>query len=200
MKKIEKLIQFIEKNGIIRIKEIEKMGIPRQYIYRLVKKRYLEKMTRGIYKVKSKTFDFDENIIIISKKFKDYSICLLSALRFYNMTTQNPHEIWVAVKNNYRIPKIDVPMKIIRMSGKSLTEGKNKIIVGNIPIYIYNPAKTVCDCFKFRNKIGLDVALEALKTYINENLGEINELWKYSKINRVQKIIKPYIDSLLNEQ
>ncbi len=199
MKKEKKIIKLIEEKGIIRVKEVESLNISRQYLYRLVRRGILEKVNRGMYKIKNRKFPDDEMLLILTKKINNFTICLLSALQYYNMTTQNPSQIWVAVKNNYRIPKINIPIKINRFSGKSLTSGRKKVKVGNMEYFIYNSAKTVCDCFKFRNKIGLDIAIEALKAYIKDEHGDINELWKFAKIDRVERIIKPYIYSLLNE-
>jgi predicted transcriptional regulator of viral defense system len=199
MKKEKKIIKLVEEKGIIRVKEVESLNISRQYLYRLVRRGILEKVNRGMYKIKNRKFPDDEMLLILTKKINNFTICLLSALQYYNMTTQNPSQIWVAVKNNYRIPKINIPIKINRFSGKSLTSGRKKVKVGNMEYFIYNSAKTVCDCFKFRNKIGLDIAIEALKAYIKDEHGDINELWKFAKIDRVERIIKPYIYSLLNE-
>ena len=199
MKKEKKIIKLIEEKGIIRVKEVESLNISRQYLYRLVRRGILEKVNRGMYKIKNRKFPDDEMLLILTKKINNFTICLLSALQYYNMTTQNPSQIWVAVKNNYRIPKINIPIKINRFSGKSLTSGRKKVKVGSMEYFIYNSAKTVCDCFKFRNKIGLDIAIEALKVYIKDENGDINELWKFAKIDRVERIIKPYIYSLLNE-
>ena len=112
MKKEKKIIKLIEEKGIIRVKEVESLNISRQYLYRLVRRGILEKVNRGMYKIKNRKFPDDEMLLILTKKINNFTICLLSALQYYNMTTQNPSQIWVAVKNNYRIPKINIPIKI----------------------------------------------------------------------------------------
>ena len=130
-----------------------------------------------------------------AKKLPGAALCLLSALRFHDMSTQNPFQIWIAIHHKDRSPKIDVPIKIIRMTGDALEKGREEHFVDNVKITVYNPAKTVADCFKFRNKIGIDVCLEALRDYKRQKKGTVNELWKYSKIDRVQNIIRPYIEA-----
>jgi len=195
-KKIEKIIDIADKNGIIKPKDIEKHHIPRQYIYRLYAEGKLEKVGRGLYKLPEKEFSEDVMILEAAKKVPRATLCLLSALRFHDMTTQNPFQIWIAIHHKDWAPEIKLPIKIIRMTGAALEEGREEHFVDNVKIRVYNPAKTVADCFKFRNKIGIDVCLEALRDYKRQKKGTMDELWKYSKIDRVQNIISPYIESL----
>jgi len=125
-------------------------------------------------------------------------ICLLSALRFHGLTTQSPYEIWMAIGHKARSPKKPgIPIRITRYSGKSLTSGVEQHKIEGVSIRVYNPAKTVADCFKFRNKIGLDVALEALRDCYRSRKCTMDELWKYAKICRVANIMKPYLESLV---
>ncbi len=194
--KIEKIIELAEKNTVLRPKDVEKYNIPRQYIYRLYKKGKLEKIGRGLYKIPDKELSEDIMLIETAKKVPNAVICLLSALRFHEMTSQNPFQIWIAIHHKDWTPAINIPLKIIRMTGDSLKEGCEEHLIDNIKINIYSPAKTVADCFKFRNKIGLDVAIEALKEYKKQNKGTVDKLWEYSKINKVQNVIRPYIEAV----
>jgi len=197
MNKMEKVLQLAEEKGVIQPKDIAAAGLPRKYIYRLLKRGKLEKIDRGLYKIRGKEFSESEMLLKIAKKAPDATICLLSALRFHNMTTQNPHRIWIAIHNKEKPPDLDVPLKVIRMTGKALTEGRKQHVIDSISLKVYEPAKTVTDCFKFRNKIGLDVALEALREYRRGNLGTMAELWSYAKINRVKNVIQPYVEAQL---
>ncbi|MDA3792314.1 MAG: type IV toxin-antitoxin system AbiEi family antitoxin domain-containing protein [Elusimicrobia bacterium] len=194
--KIKKIIELAEKYSVIRPKDVEKHNIPRQYVYRLYNEGKLEKISRGLYKLPDKELSEDIMLLEIAKKVPNAVICLISALRFHDMTTQNPFQIWIAIHNKDWASEIDLPLKIIRMTGDALEKGSEEHLIDNIKVNVYCPAKTVADCFKFRNKIGLDVAIGALKEYKKQNKGTIDMLWEYSKIDRVQNIIRPYVEAV----
>lgn len=196
MSKMQKILKLVEEKGIIRPKDIQEEGLPKKYVYRLYEQGKLEKIDRGLYKLSGKKFSENEMMLAVARKAPDATFCLLSALRFYEMTTQNPHQIWVAIHHKDKKPVLDVPLKVVRMTGKSLKQGIEKREVDNIPIRIFKPAKTVADCFKFRNKIGLEVAIEALREYSSRDMGTMSELWEYAKIDRVQSVIQPYAEAM----
>jgi predicted transcriptional regulator of viral defense system len=123
--------------------------------------------------------------------------CLLTALRFHELTTQSPHEVWLAIANKARPPKLDYPpLRLVRFSGQALTKGIETHLVDGVTIRVYSVAKTVADCFKYRNKTGLDVALEALRESRREKQATNDELWRYAKICRVANVMRPYMESL----
>jgi predicted transcriptional regulator of viral defense system len=124
-------------------------------------------------------------------------ICLLSALRFHNLTTQAPREVWVAIGHKAWAPRISLPLiRFARMSGPALHFGIREYRVSGVTLRVFNPAKTVADCFKFRNKIGLDVAIEALKEARRLRKASMDELWAAAKVCRVARVIRPYLESL----
>ena len=124
-------------------------------------------------------------------------VCLLSALRLHDLTTQAPFEVWLAIDNKAGTPKVDYPpLRIVRFSGAALTEGVEEHIVDGVTVRVTGVAKTVADCFKYRNKIGLDVVLEALREAWNANRMTSDEIWHYAKINRVANVMRPYLESL----
>ena len=124
-------------------------------------------------------------------------ICLLSALRFHDLTTQAPHEIWIAIDRKTRLPvNKALPIRFVRFSGPALIEGVESHIIDGIPVAIYQPAKTVADCFKYRNKIGLDVALEALKDCLRNRRCQADTLWRFAKICRVSNVMRPYLEAM----
>ena len=124
-------------------------------------------------------------------------ICLISALRFHDLTTQVPHEVWMAISEKARRPKVDYPpLRIVRFSGDSLDYGAVTQKVEGVPIRVFDPAKTVADCFKYRNKIGLDVALEALRDCYRQRKATMDELWKAAKVCRVARVMQPYLESI----
>jgi len=125
-------------------------------------------------------------------------VCLLSALRFHEIGTQNPHQIWIAMDRRAARPRVTHPnIRVVRFSGRSLTDGIEEHDIAGVPVRIYNPAKTVADCFKYRNKIGLDVAIEALRETVQGRKCTADELWRYAKICRVSKVMRPYMEAML---
>ena len=136
------------------------------------------------------------SIIEVCSKLPKGVICLLSALRFHEIGTQAPHEVWIALDRRAARPRASHPKtRIVRFSGKALTKGIDQHTIEGIQVRIYNPAKTVADCFKYRNKIGLDVALESLREVLRFRKCSTDELWKYAKICRVTKTLRPYMEA-----
>jgi predicted transcriptional regulator of viral defense system len=124
-------------------------------------------------------------------------ICLLSALRFHTLTTQAPFEVWLAIENKAVAPKLNYPpLRIVRFSGTAFTDGVETHVVDGVTIRVTSVAKTVADCFKYRNKIGLDVALEALREAWHEKRMSSDEIWHYAKVCRVANVMRPYLESL----
>lgn len=193
--KVESILEIADEKGILRPKDVEEEGLPRQYVYRLYDEERLEKVGRGLYKLPDKVFTINERVIEASRKVSHGVICLISALEFHDMTTQIPRKVWMAIEVKAREPEMEFPMEIIRMSGDAFEEGIEEHEVDNVNIRVYNPAKTVADCFKFRSKIGLEVCLDALRDFRRQNMGTMDDIWKYAKINRVQNIIRPYMEA-----
>jgi predicted transcriptional regulator of viral defense system len=133
----------------------------------------------------------------VAKRVPEAVICLLSALAFHEITTQVPPYVWIALRKGARKPAVSSPsLQIVRLSGASLTEGIEVHHIEGVPVRVYSAAKTVADCFKFRNKIGLDVAIEALKDAIRQKKATINQIYRYAKICRVGNVIRPYMEAL----
>lgn len=193
--KKEKILNLANKKGLLRPKDVQDIGLPRQYVYRLCKRGELEKVGRGLYKLPEKDFSENQMLLEVARRVPHATVCLLSALRIHDMTTQNPFRIWIAIHHKDRSPEIDVPLKITRMTGEALSEGREEREIDNVKVHVYNPAKTVADCFKFRNKIGLDVAIQSLREFRNQNMGTLAELWKYARIDRVHNVIQPYVEA-----
>ncbi|OAI50617.1 transcriptional regulator [Opitutia bacterium SCGC AG-212-L18] len=193
----EKILSFIQSTGMARLSEIKKLGIHPEYIRRLWKLGKLIKLSRGIYTTSEYDPTEHHSIAEVCKQAPNVILCLLSALVFHDLTTQMPHEIWIAIDNKARKPKIESPpIRVLRFSGRSLNEGVEEHIIQGCVVKVYNPAKTVADCFKYQNKIGLDVALEALHDTLRQKKATYNEILHYAKICRVEKIITPYLESI----
>lgn len=193
---------FRKKKGILRTSEAIRFGINPKTLYSLRNQGVIELMSRGVYRLAGDVQLTEKlDLALIAKRLPKGVICLTSALAFHGLTSQIPHYVYVAYQQGWRQPKLNYPpVKIFRFSKKSFNAGIERHHCNGMEISIYSAAKTVVDCFKFRNKIGLDVALEALKNYWRKNKNAtVNELIKHARINRVEKIIKPYIDGVLNE-
>lgn len=195
--KSEKLVELVRQQHIIRPRDLECAGIPRNYLSRLVKKGKLQKLDRGIYTGKELPTSEHISLLEVSRKVPKATICLLSALNFHEIGTQVPGEVWIAIEVKAWAPRITSPaVRIMRFSGDALHFGVQEKQVTGGTIRVYSPAKTVADCFKFRNKIGLDVALEALRDCYRQKKATMNELFEAAKVCRVANVMRPYLESL----
>jgi len=194
MRKAEELIKV---KGIVRTSEFVKLGISRVYITRLVKRGIARRVARGLYEFIDHEITEKNTFALVSKMVPSGVVCLLSALVFHGVTTQMPRYIWIAINRQTRIPRAkDLPVKIVRFSGSPMTEGIEEHEIEGVRVRVFNIAKTIADCFKFRNKVGLDVALEALNEVRRRKLATSDELWKYAKICRVAKVMRPYMEAI----
>ena len=191
-------IRIIKANkGIIKANEAIKKHIHPRTLYNLRDKGVLEQMSYGLYKLKQNKVSHPD-FVAVALRVPNGVVCLISALAFHNLTTQIPHKIWVAIKRNAYKPRIDYPpISIHQFSAQSFSSGIGKHIFDKIPVKIYNPEKTIVDCFKFRNKIGMNIVLEALAFYKERKKFNPTKLMKYAKICRIENIMKPYIESII---
>lgn len=195
--KTDKLIELTRRQTVIRPRDLARARIPRNYLMRLVKRGQLQKLGRGIYT--SPTAPASEHVSLLeaSRKIPKGVICLLSALSFYEIGTQLPSEVWIAIDVKAWKPRVNSPaVRIMRFSGRALHFGVQESRVTGGKIRIFSPAKTVADCFKYRHKIGIDVALEALREAYRQRKVSMNELFEAAKVCRVGNVMKPYLESL----
>lgn len=195
---IQCVLKLFDKTTTIRASDLKEKDIPRSVLARMVSAGLLEKVSHGLYRKTNTQMSEKEEMVNIALRVPQAIFCLFTALQFHELTTQLPREIWIAIPQGSHKPKIDYPpIQIIRPTKKIYDEGIDIVIVDQVPIKIYNPAKTVVDCFKYRNKIGMDVALEALKDALHQKKVTSDELYYFAKIERVQKIILPYMEAIL---
>ena len=193
----QKILDLARSHGLVRSKELTQRGLPRIALTRLVRQGLLIRVGRGLYALPDRPVTENVSIAEVSRKYPQGIICLLSALRVYELTTQSPFEVWLAIPNKSKPPKVEhPPLRIVRFSGVALTEGIDEQQVDGVPVRITNIARTVADCFKYRNKIGLEVALEALEEAWQNKRTNMDELWYYASVCRVTNIIRPYLESL----
>jgi len=191
----DKVLSIVKDRRMIRVRDLIEHGIHPEYLRRLCEKGLLIKMGRGIYIPADTEISQNVGLAQVAKRVPHGIVCLLSALQFHDLGTQSPFEVWIAVERKSAKPRIDYPpLRIVRFSGIALTEGIEKHQIDGVEVKIFNKAKTIADCFKYRNKIGLDVALEALKDCRQRRLCTNDQLWKYAKICRVANVMKPYLE------
>jgi predicted transcriptional regulator of viral defense system len=196
-KPIERTMQYIRRKGIVRPRDLEALGIPREYLLRLYRQGKLSRTGRGIYTLPDAAVTERHSYAEVAKRVPEAVLCLLSALVFHEITTQSPASVWIALGKGARKPAILSPsLRVVRLTEPSLSEGVEEHTVEGVPVRVYSAAKTVADCFKFRNKIGLDVAIEALKDSLRQKKATINDIYRYAKICRVSNVIRPYMEAL----
>jgi predicted transcriptional regulator of viral defense system len=195
---VKKIVKIAKKAGVLRPCDLDTHGIPRKYISTVYHMGLLDQIGRGLYVSKDIDPTEKHSLVQICKRVPKAVICLLSALQFHGLTTQLPSEIWIAIDRKARFPKEPrLPMRVVRFSGEALTAGIEEHRVEGVLIKVYNPAKTVVDCFKYRNKIGLDVAMEALRDCRRKRKCTIDDLWRYATICRVANVMRPYLEAVV---
>lgn len=196
--KKKQIIELARNTGIVSTSDVYSQGIHHEYLRQLCKEGGLVRVGRGLYSLPDAELTAYHGLAQVGKAVPKGVICLLSAFRFHEIGTQIPHEIWIAIDRRAASPRVGYPkMRIMRFSAEALTEGIDEHNIEGVPVKIYNPAKTIADCFKYRNKIGLDVALEALRDVVRDRKCTMDELWQYAKICRVTNIMRPYMEAIV---
>ena len=193
----DKLLELVRTQGLLRPHDLAPLGIPRVALTRAVRRGQLERVGRGLYGLVARPVSAHGILAEVARRVPKGVVCLLSALRFHDLTTQAPFEVWLAIPNKARSPKMDYPpLRIVRFSGAALTEGIEERVIDGVLVRVTNVARTVADCFKFRKKIGLDVALEALQEGWRAKRLSMDELWRHATLCRVANVMRPYMESL----
>jgi predicted transcriptional regulator of viral defense system len=194
---MERLLRFADQQTVIRPGDLERLSVPRNYLGRLVRAGKLERVGRGLYSSAGHPPSENRTLLEVCRKVPQAVICLSSALRFHELTTENPFEVWIALKPGAWSPRIEYPpIRVVRISGEALTFGVVEHLVEGFEIKVYSPAKTVADCFKFRSKIGTELAIQALRECFREKKATMDALWEAAKVCRVSNVMLPYMESL----
>ena len=184
-------------SGTARSRELVAKGVARRQVSRMVAAGKLQRVARGLYALPAYQGGEHRDLVAVAKRAPAAVFCLLTALRLHGLTTQAPFEVWIAIGNSDHAPRMDhPPLRIVRFSAASLSEGVETKRVEGLQVRVTSVAKTVADCFKFRNKIGLDVALEALREARRERKATANDVWRFAKINRVANVMRPYMEAI----
>jgi predicted transcriptional regulator of viral defense system len=190
------VLALVRQLGIVRPSDLEARGVPRPQFYRLVRKGLLARQARGIYVANEHPITAEHTLAQVAKRVPGGVFCLLTALRFHGLTTQSPAEVWIALPETARRPQLDYPrLRVARFSGEALSEGIETHRLEQVEVRVYSAAKTVADCFKYRNKIGIDVAVEALRDFSRKYRGRATELARFARICRVARVMQPYLDA-----
>lgn len=193
----QRILGLAAQHGLIRPCDLDAQGLPRVALTRLVRQGLLARVGRGLYAMPDRPVSEHGTLAEIARKHPQAIVCLLSALRVHDLTTQSPFEVWIAIPNKARAPKVDYPpLRIVRLSGSLLSDGIEDHVVDGVSVRVTSVARTVADCFKFRNKIGLDVAMEALQEAWRAKRVSMDELWRYATLCRVANVMRPYMESL----
>lgn len=192
----DQIRDIAKEQGIIRPRDLAARGIAREHLRRLCRAGKLHRVARGVYMLPDRSISEHHSLALAAKRIPKGVICLLSALRFHGLTTQSPHQVWIALPNNAVQPSVSTPaIRLVRFSGPALEAGVERHSVEGVAVKVYGAAKTVADCFKYRNKIGVDVAIEALRDALSSRKATIDEIYRFAKVCRVANVMRPYLES-----
>ncbi len=195
--KKQQVLELLKRSGVLRPRDLRPLGISGVYLNKLFAQGVLDRPSRGLYTLADSEPSENRSIVEAAKLVPNGAICLLSALRFHNLTTESPFEVWLAISRKARLPKVDYPvLRIVRYSGEAISFGLQVHEIEGVEVRVYSPAKTVADCFKYRNKIGLDVAIEALRDCLSQRKATVDELWAAAKVCRMSNVIRPYLEAV----
>ena len=190
-------LELAHAKGLVRARELAHVGASGEKLQQLLRSGALVRISRGLYATPDRALTELDQLVQLSIKYPHMVFCLLTALQIHGLTTQAPHEVWVAISSKARVPSlIYPPLHIVRFSDLGLGI-EQKLIDGVVRIPVTSVAKTVADCFKFRNKIGLDIALEALRDAWRQKKVTMDDLWESAQTCRVANVMRPYLESLV---
>ena len=191
------IVALVRNRGAIRAQDLQQEGLSRQALIRLYRRGVLHRPARGLYVLADADFTENHGLAEVAALVPNGVICLLSALQFHDLTTQQPYEIWLAIDNKAWKPNVAAPaLRIVRFSGQALSYGVEDHAVEGVTVRVYSAAKTVADCFKCRNKIGLDVAIEALRDCWRQKKATMDTLWEAAKVCRMSNVMRPYMEGM----
>ena len=197
MTQTERILELARSKGILRTRDVDNVGASRALLAALTAQGRLLKLGRGLHVLPDRSASEYDSFAEVAARSPSGVLCLLSALRFHDLTTQQSSDVWLAIPHKARAPRFDYPpLRVVRMSGLAMTEGVEIADLAGAQVRVFSVAKTVADCFKFRNKIGLDVALEALHEAWNGKRVTMDELWRFAEICRVANVMRPYLEAV----
>lgn len=193
----KRLYELLENSPVIRSRDFVRAGIPRIFLTRAVKANWIKRIAPGLFSPLGFQKNEHGDLSLVASKTPEVVICLLSALRFHELTTQSPFDLWIAIPNKVNPPRLKYPiLKVVRFALSLLEHGTEVYMIDGLQVRVTSIEKAIADCFKFRSKVGLAVAIEALwEAHISKRLNQ-SELWKHAKIDRVANIMLPYMEAI----
>lgn len=193
----QRILDLARKKVLLRASDLDTIGAPRVVLTRLTAAGLLERVGRGLYRLPDAQVSEFESLVAIATKAPQAVFCLLTALQFHELTTQLPRQVWIAMPRGSHPPRVDYPpVKMVQFTGDAYSAGIEEVERDGIKLRVYSVAKTVADCFKHRNKVGLDVALEALKDARSRHKASVDDIWRFAKVCRVANVMRPYLESV----
>lgn len=191
------MLALASSTSLLRARDVSALSLPTVILSRLVKDGRLRRVGRGVYTLPDRPLSEHTSLAEAALRVPRGVICLLSALRIHGLGTQAPHQVWLAIPQNSPTPRVERPsLRPVRMSGPALSEGVQSMRIDGLDVPVFNAAKTIADCFKYRNKIGIEVALEALRDGWEQRKVSMDELSHYADIDRVSNVMRPYMESV----
>ena len=196
----QRVLDLASQKGLLRASDLDAIDAPRVVLTRLIAAGLLDRVGRGLYRLPGHPISEHEGLMVVATKAPQAVFCLLTALQFHGLTTQLPRQVWIAMPRGSHSPRIDYPpIRMVQMAGSAHLAGVEEHLCNGVKVRIYSPAKTVVDCFKHRNKIGLDVALEALKDAWRTRKASADDLWRYAQDCRVATVMRPYMEAVAHD-
>ncbi len=193
----QQVLRLARTRKLLRAREVTQHGLPTIALTRLVQAGKLERVARGLYGIPGAKTSEHRSLAEVSARVPKGVVCLLSALRVHEIGTQAPFEVWIAIPQHMVTPRLDQPaIRVVRMSDAALAEGVERRTIDGVKVPVFNAARTVVDCFRFRNKIGLDVALEALRDGWRLRKFTLDDLWRHATNGRMTNVMRPYIEAI----
>ena len=193
----QQVLRLARARKLLRARDVTQQGLPTIALTRLVLAGKLERVARGLYGLPGAAISEHRSLAEVSARVPKGVVCLLSALRVHEIGTQAPFEVWLAIPQHMVTPRLDQPaIHVVRMSDEALADGVDHLKIDGVAVPVFNAARTVVDCFRFRNKIGLDVALEALRDGWSQRKFTLDDLWRYATAGRVANVMRPYIEAI----
>jgi predicted transcriptional regulator of viral defense system len=193
----EQVLRLAQAHTLLRARDLVPHGLPTIVLTRLVQTGKLERVARGLYGLPGATVSEHRSLAEVSARVPKGVVCLLSALRVHEIGTQAPFEVWLAIPQHMVTPRLDQPaIRVVRMSDAALADGVERMDIDGVDVPVFSAARTVVDCFRFRNKIGLDVALEALRDGWRQRKFSLDDLWRHATRGRVVNVMRPYIEAI----
>ncbi len=193
----QRILDLARQKGVLRARDLDAIDAPRIALTRLTAAGQLEKLGHGLYRLAGTQGSEHESFAAVATKVPQAVFCLLSALQFHELTSQLPRQVWIAMPRGSHVPRLKYPpIKMVQITGEAYAAGVGEIERDGVKLRVYSAAKTVADCFKHRNKIGLDVAIEALKEARSSNKATMDDIWRFGEICRVANVMRPFMEAL----